>query len=78
MKYSDAFPDDDVPLVQIEQQQPVFPNLTKQEYIAVLQTEAETLRRHYYKPETEGTGHFNTAIGVLERRIEEIRNGTTA
>ena len=73
MKYSDAFPDDDVPLVQIEQQQPVFPNLTKQEYIAVLQTEAETLRRHYYKPETEGTGHFNTAVTVLEHRINELK-----
>jgi hypothetical protein len=73
MKYSDAFPDDDVPLVQIEQQQPVFPNLTKQEYIAVLETEVETLRRHYYKPETEGTGHFNTAVTVLEHRINELK-----
>ena len=73
MKYSDAFPDDDVPLVQIEQQQPVFPNLTKEEYIAVLQTEVETLRRYYYKPETEGTGHFNTAAGVLEHRINELK-----
>ena len=51
---------------------------TREEYIAVLETEVETLRRYYFKPETEGTGHFNTAIGVLERRIEEIRNGTTA
>jgi hypothetical protein len=39
MKYSDAFPDDEeTPLVQIEQKQPVFPKLTKQEYIAVLET----------------------------------------
>jgi len=76
MKYSDVFPNEE-PLVQIEQKQPVFPNITREEYIAVLETEVETLRR-YYKPETEGTGHFNTAIGVLERRIEEIRNGTTA
>ena len=76
MKYSDAFPSEE-PLVQIEQQQPVFPNVTKEEYIAVLETEVEVLGR-YYKPETEGTGHFNTAIGVLQRRIEEIRNGTTA
>ena len=76
MKYSDAFPSDE-PLVQFEQKQPVFPNVTKEEYIAVLETEVETLRG-YFKPETEGTGHFNTAIGVLQRRIEEIRNGTTA
>ena len=76
MKYSSVFPSDE-PLVQIEQKQPVFPNITREEYIAVLEAEVETLRS-YYKPETEGTGHFNTAIGVLERRIEEIRNGTTA
>ena len=76
MKYSDAFPSEE-PLVQFEQKQPVFPNVTKEEYIAVLETEVETLRG-YFKPETEGTGHFNTAIGVLQRRIEEIRNGTTA
>ena len=76
MKYSDAFPSDE-PLVQFEQKQPVFPNVTKEEYIAVLETEVETLRG-YFKPETEGTGHFNTAISVLQRRIEEIRNGTTA
>ena len=53
-------------------------NTTREEYIAVLETEVETLRRYYFKPETEGTGHFNTAISVLEKRIEEIRNGTTA
>ena len=50
---------------------------TREEYIAVLETEVEVLRR-YYKPETEGTGHFNTAIGVLEHRIKELKNGTTA
>jgi len=53
-------------------------DITREEYIAVLETEVETLRRYYYKPETEGTGHFNTTIGVLEKRIEEIRNGTKA
>ena len=53
-------------------------NTSREEYIAVLETEVETLRRYYFKPETEGTGHFNTAISVLEKRIEEIRNGTEA
>ena len=53
-------------------------NTTREEYIAVLETEVETLRRYYFKPETEGTGHFNTAISVLEKRIEEIRNRTEA
>ena len=61
MKYSDAFPDDDVPLVQIEQLDKKVPNLTKEEYIYVLQS--------------EGTGHFNTAIGVLKLRIEELSKG---
>ena len=78
MKYSDAFPDDEEPIVQIEQKQPVFPKLTKQEYIAVLETEKETLLRYYFKPNEEGTGHFNTAIGVLQNRIEELKNGTEA
>ena len=76
MKYSDAFPSEE-PLVQFEQKQPVFPNVTKEEYIAVLETEVETLRG-YFKPETEGTGHFNTAISVLQNRIEELKNGTEA
>ncbi len=73
MKYSDAFPDDEEPIVQIEQKQPVFPKLTKQEYIAVLETEKETLLRYYFKPNEEGTGHFNTAVGVLEHRINELK-----
>jgi hypothetical protein len=47
---------------------------SKDEYIAVLQTEAETLRRYYYNPNTEGTGHFNTAVSVLEQRIQELQN----
>jgi hypothetical protein len=39
----------------------------------VLQTEVETLRRYYYKgPDEPGTGHFNTAISVLEFRIKEL------
>jgi hypothetical protein len=45
---------------------------TREEYIAVLETEVEVLRR-YYNPETEGTGHFNTAIAVLEMRIKELK-----
>jgi len=74
MKYSDAFPDDEeTPLVQIEQKESVFPKLTKQEYIAVLETEKETLTRYYFKPDEEGTGHFNTAAMVLEHRINELK-----
>jgi hypothetical protein len=51
---------------------------TKEEYIAVLETEAETLRRYYYNPDAEGTGHFNTAISVLEQRIEELQRMSDA
>ena len=46
---------------------------TKEEYIAVLQTEMETLLRYYYNPNTEGTGHFNTAASVIKSRIEELQ-----
>jgi len=45
----------------------------RDEYIAVLQTEVETLKRFYYNPLTEGTGHFNTTIGVLEGRIKDLQ-----
>jgi len=72
MKYSDAFPDEDVPLVQIEQVEHKVPKLSVKEYIAVLQSEIDTLEKHYYKPQSEGTGHFNTAISVLKFRIEEL------
>lgn len=51
-------------------------DITREEYIAVLETELETLSRYYYKPMQEGTGHFNTAISVLKLRIEELKNGT--
>ncbi len=48
-------------------------DISSREYIAVLQNEVETLRRYYYKgPHEPGTGHFNTAIGVLEFRIKEL------
>jgi len=46
---------------------------SREEYIAVLQNEVEILRRYYFKPETSGTGHFNTAISVLESRIDELQ-----
>ena len=48
-------------------------DITKEEYIAVLETEMETLLRYYYKPNEEGTGHFNTAASVLEKRIDELK-----
>jgi hypothetical protein len=45
---------------------------SREEYVAVLMNEVETLRSYYYKPNEEGTGHFNTAINVLENRINEL------
>ena len=47
----------------------------KQLYLSVLRNEAALLKSQYYKPQEEGTGHFNTAISVLEYRIKEIENG---
>ena len=44
-------------------------------YMAILRNEIEVLRNDYYKPHEEGTGHFNTAISVLQHRIDEIKNG---
>lgn len=47
--------------------------LTKAEYISVLQNEIEILKKDYYKPNgVSGTGHYGTAIGVLEMRIRDI------
>jgi hypothetical protein len=46
---------------------------SREEYIAVLQNEVEILRRYYYNPNASGTGHFNTAISVLESRIIELQ-----
>ena len=51
-------------------------DITREQYIAVLETERETLLRDYFKPITEGTGSFNTTIGVLKQRIEELKKGT--
>ena len=48
-------------------------DVSREEYIAVLENEIETLRRYYFNPSEEGTGHFNTAISVLSSRVEELR-----
>jgi hypothetical protein len=41
-------------------------------YLAVLRAEQKTLLENYYKPNEEGTGHFNTAAFVLGLRIAEL------
>jgi hypothetical protein len=41
-------------------------------YIAVLRKEREHLLS-LHDPHAEGTGHFNTAAGVLLQRIKEIQ-----
>jgi hypothetical protein len=48
-------------------------DITKEEYIAVLETEKEVLLRYYYDADAEGTGHFNTAASVLQLRIDELK-----
>jgi hypothetical protein len=42
-------------------------------YLAVLRKEREHLLSLFDHTQ-EGTGHFNTAAGVLEHRIKEIEN----
>jgi hypothetical protein len=41
--------------------------------IEVLEREREILLNDFYKPQTEGTGHFNTAASVLEMRINSYK-----
>ena len=48
-------------------------SISKDEYIAVLETEKEVLLRYYYDRHAEGTGHFNTAASVLQLRIDELK-----
>lgn len=43
----------------------------KKEYIKVLLKEIEVLKLRY-NPDTEGTGHYNTAISVLQNRVAEL------
>ena len=45
--------------------------------IEVLENERNVLLTEFYKPETEGTGHFNTAASVLEMRINEYKSCIT-
>jgi hypothetical protein len=48
----------------------VFPS--REQHIFVLQMEVEILKNYYYKPDGQATGHYNTAIGVLEERIKDL------
>ena len=41
--------------------------------IEVLEREREILLNDFYKPQTEGTGHYNTAASVLEMRINSYK-----
>lgn len=43
------------------------------EYVSVLKKEIEELKIKF-NPNEEGTGHYNTAIGVLQERIKEIQS----
>jgi hypothetical protein len=44
----------------------------KEDYIQVLEKEISVLKRRF-NPNSEGTGHYNTAISVLEDRVKEIK-----
>lgn len=43
----------------------------KDEYIKVLKKEVSVLQTRF-NPNEEGTGHFNTAMSVLNARIKEL------
>ena len=47
-------------------------DISTKTYIKVLEMEIEVLKRYYYKPDATGTGHYNTAIGVLEERVKYL------
>ena len=47
-------------------------DLSKEAYIKVLKIERHTLLQEFYKPQEEGTGHFNTAASVLDWRIKSL------
>ena len=49
-------------------------SISLESYIAVLESEIETIRKNYYDSQPEGTGHFKTAVSVLEFSIEELKN----
>ena len=44
----------------------------KTEYIDVLNKEIRLLKSRF-APNQEGTGHYNTAISVLQDRVEELK-----
>jgi hypothetical protein len=53
-------------------------DISNEDYISVLESEVEILSMNYYKPEQEGTGHYNTAISVLEHRIDQLKGLSNA
>ncbi len=44
----------------------------KEEYVQVLEKEISVLLGRF-NPDTEGTGHYNTAASVLVDRVKEIK-----
>ena len=48
----------------------------KEMYIEILEKEIAVLR-YRYNPDMEGTGHYNTAISVLEDRVKELKREIT-
>ncbi len=46
--------------------------ITKKTHLKVLEKEINILEKKYYKPNSGGTGHYNTAISVLKERMNDI------
>ena len=48
--------------------------ITRKQYIAVLEDAKKRIESNY-KPQAEGTGHFNTASFVVSELIFEVSQG---
>jgi hypothetical protein len=46
--------------------------IDNQTHIQALEQEVQALQE-LYDPKAEGTGHYNTAIGVLKQRIMQLK-----
>jgi len=48
--------------------------ITRKQYVAVLEDAKKRIESNY-KPQEEGTGHFNTASFVVKELIFEVNQG---
>jgi len=51
--------------------------ITRKQYVAVLEDAKKRIESNY-KPQEEGTGHFNTASFVVKELIFEMNKGNSS